>query len=209
MKKSIQIFPNVKFLGKYEAEDFIIVGVPPKGKQPGDLETRIGGIATLRSHTVIYAGNIIGSNFQTGHGVLIRESNEIGDNVSIGSHSVVEHHVKIGNRVRIHSNVFIPEFSVIEPDVWIGPCVVLTNAKYPNTSKTKNHLIGPLIKKGAIIGANATILPGIKVGEDALIGAGAVVVRDVAAGEIVAGNPAININEISKIKYYDNENNNE
>jgi len=76
------------------------------------METILGSQALLRSHTVIYAGNIIGDSFQTGNKVNIRELNRIGDNVSVGTLSVIEHHVEIGNNVRIHSQAFIPEFSV-------------------------------------------------------------------------------------------------
>ena len=80
---------------------------------------------------MIYAGNVIGRNFQTGNKVNIRESNRIGDNVSVGTLSVIEHHVEIGDSVRIHTQAFIPEYSVLEEGCWIGPNVVLTNAKYP------------------------------------------------------------------------------
>src|SRR5687768_1404264 len=99
----------------------------------------IGPNAASRSHAVIYAGNRIGANFQSGHAVLIRELNEIGDDVSIGSHAVIEHHVKLGNRVRVHSNAFIPEYSTIDDDVWIGPNVVITNARYPRSHAVKSN----------------------------------------------------------------------
>jgi len=102
----------------------------------------IGARAVIRSHTVIYDGNIIGDDFHTGHGALIREDNHIGNMVSIGSHSVIEHHVQIGDRVRIHANTFIPERSVLEPECWIGPCVTFTNARYPNAPNTKDKLEG-------------------------------------------------------------------
>jgi acetyltransferase-like isoleucine patch superfamily enzyme len=150
---------------------------------------------------VIYAGNRIGKGFQTGHGALVREENTIGDDVSIGSGSIVEHHVKIGNRVRLHSNVFVPEFSVLEDDCWLGPNVVLTNARYPRSPKVKEQLAGSRIKRGAKIGANVTILPGVTIGEDALIGAGSVVTKDVPAGAVVAGNPARLIKMISELPY--------
>jgi len=151
---------------------------------------------------VIYAGNVIGAGFQTGHGVLVRESNEIGDDVSIGSHTIVEHHVKIGNRVRIHSGGFIPEFSVLEDGCWIGPCVVFTNALYPQSPSAKSNLKGPRIMSGAKIGANATLLPGVTIGKNALVGAGAVVVKDVPEGKVVVGNPARIVKEVSEIKAY-------
>ena len=97
---------------------------------------------------MIYAGNRIGENFQTGNKVNIRESNEIGNNVSIGTLSVIEHHVRIGNGVRMHSQVFVPEFTVIEDDAWLGPNVVITNAKYPLSPGVKETLAGPIVKKG-------------------------------------------------------------
>jgi len=179
-----------------------MVGVPPRGKKPGEMDTRIGPHSIIRSHTVIYAGNLIGANFQTGHGVMVRELNTIGDNVSIGTHSIVEHHVRIGHRVRIHSNAFIPEYSILEDDTWIGPNVVLTNAMYPNSAHAKSNLKGPLLKVGAKIGANATILPGVTVGCNALVGAAAVVVKDVPDGKVVVGNPARIIKDLSELDAY-------
>lgn len=182
-------------------EHYCVLGVPGRGQTEGNPRTVIGPGAHIRTHTVIYAGNRIGRNFQTGNKVNIRESNEIGDNVSIGTLSVVEHHVVIGDNVRIHSQVFVPEFSVLEDGAWLGPNVVLTNAKYPLSPGVKDALKGPVIKKGAIIGANATILPGVVIHEKALVGAGSVVVADVPAGAVVAGNPARIIKMISDLPY--------
>jgi len=182
-------------------EDFCILGTLPRGATPGSLATTIGDQAVIRSHTVIYAGNVIGRNFQTGNKVNIRESNRIGDDVSIGTLSVIEHHVEIGNHVRIHTAVFVPEFSVLEDGCWLGPHVVLTNARYPLSPDAKTTLQGPVIKRGAKIGANCTILPGVVIGEDALVGAGSVVVRDVPAGAVVVGNPARVIRHVSELPY--------
>jgi acetyltransferase-like isoleucine patch superfamily enzyme len=196
-----RIFENVHLGDGSVVEEFCIIGTPPRGKQPGELVTTIGDGSVIRSHTVIYAGNTIGRNFQTGNKVNIREQNRIGDNVSIGTLSVVEHHVEIGNNVRVHTQAFIPEFSVLEDGCWIGPNVVFTNAKYPLSPGVKDQLAGPVIRKGAKIGANATILPGVIVGENALIGAGAVVTRDVPAGAVVAGNPARVMAVIADLPY--------
>jgi acetyltransferase-like isoleucine patch superfamily enzyme len=132
----------------------------------------------------------------------VRELNEIGSDVSIGSHSVIEHHVRLGDRVRVHSNAFIQEHSLLEDGAWIGPNVVFTNAVYPVSRGVKASLRGPHIHAGAKIGANATLLPGVTIGRDALVAAGAVVVRDVAEGEVVAGNPARHIKWISDIEAY-------
>ncbi|HXK39529.1 MAG TPA: transferase, partial [Candidatus Paceibacterota bacterium] len=109
-----KIYQNVQLGVDSLIEDFCIVGTPPRGAADGELTTRIGDGALIRSHTVVYAGNAIGRNFQTGNKVNIRELNRIGNNVSVGTLSVIEHHVEIGDGVRIHTQAFIPEYSVLE-----------------------------------------------------------------------------------------------
>jgi acetyltransferase-like isoleucine patch superfamily enzyme len=104
--------------------------------------------------------------------------------------------------VRIHSNVFIPEFSMIDAGAWVGPNVVLTNAKYPRGRGVKDNLKGPRLMSGAKIGANATLLPGITIGRDAIVGAGSVVVRDVPDGKVVVGNPARVIKDAIDLSAY-------
>ncbi len=201
MKHNFKIYSGVSLGVDSTIEDYCIIGAVPRGRKEGDLKTVIGLGAYVRSHTVIYAGNRIGRKFQTGNKVNIRELNKIGDNVSIGTLSVVEHHVLIGDNVRIHSQVFVPEYSVIEDDAWIGPNAVLTNAKYPVSPDVKKSLKGPTIKKGAKVGANTTILPGVVIGENSIVGAGSVVVKDISDGVVVVGNPARIIKTISELPY--------
>lgn len=196
------VHPNVHLGVGVNIGEYVLLGVPPRGYQSGELELHIGPNAVVRSHTVIYAGNMIGANFQTGHGVMVRELNEIGNNVSIGTHSVVEHHVRLADGVRIHSNAFIPEHSVLEEGAWVGPNVVFTNALYPLSPDAKANLKGPHLLAGAKIGANATLLPGVMIGRNALVGAGAVVVRDVPDGKVVVGNPARVIRDIVDLAAY-------
>lgn len=192
------IHPGVALGDNSTLGAFVVLGEGATSHAP-QTETIIGAGATIRSHTVIYAGNHIGARFSTGHGALVREANTIGDDVSIGSHSIVEHHVVIGNGVRIHSGAFVPEFSVLEDGVWLGPNVVLTNVPHPLCPKAKECARGPTLRKGAKIGANSTILPGVVIGEGALVGAGSLVIDDVPAGAVVAGNPAVRRKHINEL----------
>jgi len=196
-----KILKNVVLGKNVTVQDYVIVGIPPRDKKEGELKTIIGDNALIRSHTVIYAGNKIGKNFQTGHHVNIREENVIGDNVSIGTKTVIEFKTKIEENVRIHSQAFIPEYCELKKGCWIGPNVVLTNAKYPRSIKSKDFLEGVIVGKNAKIGANSTILPGVKIGDNALVGAGSVVIEDVPPGKVVVGNPARIIGDVKNLLY--------
>jgi len=197
-----KIYENVEIGKNAEIGDYVIIGKPPKGKKDGELKTVIGDNVVIRSHTVIYAGNKIGDNFQTGHHVTIRENNYIGNSVSVGSGTDVEYEIKIEDEVRIHSQAFIPEYSILRKGCWIGPNVVLTNARYPGSEGVKSRLNGPELKENVKVGANSTILPAITVEKNSLIGAGSVVTKDIAENIIVAGNPAKKINDIDTVEYY-------
>jgi acetyltransferase-like isoleucine patch superfamily enzyme len=203
MTDFVRIYPNVKLPDNALIDDFVILGKPPRGSESGELELVIGAGCTIRSHTVIYAGNTIGDGFQTGHTVNIRESNTIGNNVSIGTHSVVEHHVTIEDDVRLHTHVFVPEYSVLERGCWLGPAVIITNARYPRSQNVQDRLKGAYIGAGAKVGAGVVLLPGVHIGVNALIGAGAVVTKDVPANAVVVGNPARQINTVDNIEFYD------
>ena len=181
------VYPNVKLGKNVNIGAFCIIG--EGGSENSVVDTFIGYGANIRSHTVIYRGNRIGSGFQTGHHAVIREENEIGDNVSVGSLSCIEHHVKIADGVRIHSQAFIPEYCILEEEAWIGPNVVLTNAKYPRSKNVKEQLVGVTVHKQVKIGANVTVLPGKELGELSLIGSGSVVTKNTEPKSVMAGNP--------------------
>jgi acetyltransferase-like isoleucine patch superfamily enzyme len=101
---------------------------------------------------------------------------------------VIEGNCTIGNVVRVQSMAFIPTNTTIGNRVFIGPAAVLTNDRYPPLGRPA--LIGPHLLDGSTIGANATILPGIIVGEDAVVAAGATVTRDVPPGKLAIGSPS-------------------
>ena len=148
----------------------------------------IGKNALIRSNSIIYNDVEIGKNFKTGHGITIREKTTIGDNVLIGTNTVIEGHSSIGNDVSIQSNVYIPTNTTIEDYVFIGPCACFTNDKYP--IRVDFDLKGPIIKRGASIGANSTFLSNIEIGEGAMVAAGAIVTMDVPEYFLAIGAPA-------------------
>lgn len=104
----------------------------------------------------------------------------IGDNCNICSHCFIENDVKIGNNVTIKCNVQIWDGMVIEDNVFIGANATFCNDRYPKSHNKDWKLEPVIIKRGASIGANATILPGVTIGENAIIGAGAIVTKDVS-----------------------------
>jgi acetyltransferase-like isoleucine patch superfamily enzyme len=114
---------------------------------------------------------------------------KIGKNSKIDAFVYIEEGVVIGDNCKIRPFVFIPTGVTIEDNVFIGPNVSFTNDKYPKV-KGEWKLLQTRIRKGASIGANSVILPGVTIGEGALVGAGSVVTRDVPSKAVVAGNPA-------------------
>ena len=112
----------------------------------------------------------------------------VGIDCVIHSHVWIGNKVAIGSRVKIQAFAFIPDGVIIQDDVFIGPHVCFVNDKYPPSNG--NSWKVTVVKKGASIGANATILCGVVIGENAMIGAGSVVTKDVEPDTIVAGNPA-------------------
>ncbi len=111
----------------------------------------------------------------------------IGNNCNICSHCFIENDVVVGNNVTVKCGVQLWDGVRIEDDVFIGPNVTFCNDKYPKSRNKNWKKENVLVKKGASIGANATILPGVTIGENALIGAGSVITKDVAANQIVKG----------------------
>jgi acetyltransferase-like isoleucine patch superfamily enzyme len=114
----------------------------------------------------------------------------IGSNCNINSHTFIENDVVIGNNVTVKCGVYIWDGIVIENDVFIGPNVTFTNDKYPKSKKYPQEFQKTILKNKCSIGANATILGGVTIGEGAMIGAGSLVTKNVPDGELWFGNPA-------------------
>src|SRR3984885_2906634 len=167
----------------------VVIGYPVTRGDAGPLVLGTG--ARLRSGTVLYDGTTIGRRLQTGHGVVIREGCEIGDDVAIWSNTVVDYSCRIGHRVKVHCNCYVAQYTELDDDVFLAPGVTIANDLYPGDERSAALMAGPRIGAGAQIGVNVTILPYVRIGAGALIGAGSVVARDVPAGVVAFGNPAV------------------
>ena len=140
---------------------------------------------------------VIDSNCEIGEGTKIwhfshiMSNCSIGEQCSIGQNVVISPEVKIGNRVKIQNNVSVYTGVICEEDVFLGPSAVFTNVINPRSAVSRKNEYKPtLVKKGATIGANATIVCGITIGSYAFIGAGAVVTKNIPDYALVIGNPA-------------------
>ena len=140
--------------------------------------------------------NKIGENSNIWQFCVVFPRAEIGANCNICTQVLIENEVKIGNNVTIKSGVQVWDGITIEDDVFIGPNVTFTNDLFPRSKNPDWKLSETIVKKGASIGANATILAGVTIGENAMIGAGSVVTKDVPANTVWYGNPAKFIREI-------------
>ncbi len=120
----------------------------------------------------------------------ILASAKIGIDCNICDHIFIENDVRIGDRVTIKSGVQLWDGVVVEDDVFIGPNVTFTNDNFPRSKVYPDKFLTTIVRAGASIGANATILPGLSIGTGAMVGAGAVVVRSVPSNAIVVGNPS-------------------
>lgn len=141
--------------------------------------------------TIIDAGAIIGDDTHIWHFCHVMPKAIIGNRCNIGQNVFVDNNVRIGDGVKIQNNVSVYNGVTLEDDVFIGPSVVFTNVSNPRSFiERKNEFKPTLVKKGATIGANATIICGITIGEYAMIGAGTVVTKNVEAYSLVTGNPS-------------------
>ena len=145
----------------------------------------------VHSSSVIDDGAVIGEGTSIWHFCHVMPGAIIGKGCMLGQNTFVDNNVVIGNHVKIQNNVSIYDQVILEDDVFIGPSVVFTNVINPRSFiARKTEFKKTVIKKGATIGANATIICGVEVGEYALVGAGSVVSRHISAFALVMGNPA-------------------
>jgi acetyltransferase-like isoleucine patch superfamily enzyme len=153
----------------------------------------------IRTFTVIYAGVTMGDRCQTGHNAVIREGNVMGDDCSVGSLVGLEPHNQIGNRVRIHTDAGM-ERATLEDDVFIGPGGRLLDDPHAPCPRSPECVGGATVKRAAVIGAGALVMPGVTVGERAVVASGAVVTGDVPPEVLVVGVPARVIKRLDELE---------
>lgn len=141
----------------------------------------------------------IGKGTKIWHFSHIMEGSVIGNNCNIGQNVVISPYVELGNNVKIQNNVSVYTGVVCEDDVFLGPSMVFTNVSHPRSAIIRrDQYEKTVVKKGATIGANATIVCGHTIGQFAFIGAGAVVTKDIPDYALVVGNPAKQIGWVSE-----------
>ena len=154
---------------------------------------------TIHSTAIIDDGATIGKGSRVWHWTHICSGAKIGDNCSFGQNVFISNDVIIGNKCKVQNNVSIYDAITIEDDVFCGPSMVFTNVYNPRSAITrKNEYRQTIIKKGCTIGANATIICGVTLGEYSFIGAGAVINKDVQPYALMAGVPAKQIGWMDK-----------
>ncbi len=181
------------------------------GKQPNPAKTssvsyseplaplEVGEGCIIGAGAVLYAGSTVGNNTMVADLASIRENSRIGDFVLIGRGVCVENGVEIGNYTKVQSNAYITAYTVLEDHVFIAPCVTTTNDNFMGRTEERfKYMRGAHVKRGARVGGNAILLPGISIGEEAFVAAGSVVTRDIPPGKLVMGVPAKVVRDVSE-----------
>lgn len=165
------------------------------GKQAGGLVVEDG--ARVCTAAIVFAGAHLGPGVIVGDQAYVRERATIGSGTVIGRGSAVDNDVTIGARVRIQTMVYVTAFSVIEDDVFVGPCAMTTNDDTMMRHDKSYALRGATLRRACRIGGGVVLVPGVEVGEEAFVAAGAVVTNDVPPRALVMGVPGRRVRDVS------------
>jgi acetyltransferase-like isoleucine patch superfamily enzyme len=198
------IYDNVEIGDNCVIEPNAVIGHPLPAFYKGGYsnpKTVIGRNCIIRSGSTIYCGVGFSENVKTGTGAVVRENCQFGENTIIGTLVQVENNTKVGNNVVLETGTYITAFMEIEDDAFFGAHVVSTNdnkmLRLIDRRMGKTTVLkGPTVKRGARIGSNATLLPGVVIGRNSVIAAGAVVTKDVPDNVVAVGVPAKVIKEV-------------
>lgn len=176
--------------------DGAVLGKGPKlakrstaSREPLDALVLEAGVV-VGTHAIVFAGARVGGGSIVGDQAFVRERATIGSESVVGRASGVDNDVRIGDRVRIQSQAYVTAYSVIEDDVFFGPCAMTTNDDTMARHPKGMPLRGATLRRACRIGGGAVLVPGVEIGEEAFVAAGAVVTADVPARKVVMGVPA-------------------
>jgi UDP-2-acetamido-3-amino-2,3-dideoxy-glucuronate N-acetyltransferase len=159
----------------------------------------MSSLPKIHPTAVIDPGAVIGSGTRIWHFCHVMPEAVIGENCNLGQNVFIDNNTRIGNNVKIQNNVSVYNGVTLEDDVFIGPSVVFTNVINPRSFiERKSEFRPTIVKKGASVGANASIVCGVTIGEYAMIGAGAVVTKDIAPYALAVGNPATEVGQVNE-----------
>jgi acetyltransferase-like isoleucine patch superfamily enzyme len=153
------------------------------------IASLIDSTVYIHESAIVEDGASVGARTRVWHHAHVRRGASVGDDTNLGKNVYVDSGAKIGSRCKIQNNVSVYRGVTLEDGVFVGPSAVFTNDRFPRADKIDWNLVTTRVRSGASIGANATIVCGIVIDQYALIAAGSVVTRDVAAHELVGGNP--------------------
>lgn len=193
--------------------DNAVVGKQPRPSPTSTVSIReplpglvVGDGCSIGAGAVIYAGTTIGLNTMIADQAFVREKCEIGDYVIVGRGVTVENETTIGNYVKIQTGAYVTAYTTVEDHVFLAPGVYTTNDNFMGrTAERFKFRKGPIIRRGARVGANTTLLPGVEIGREAFVAAGAVVTRDVPPATLVMGVPARPIRLVPEREWTDNQ----
>ncbi len=198
---NVVIYPKTRIGNNVEIQDNAIIGKPQRRAATSSQKlleqtsfTKIGDDSTVGALCVLYEGTQIGTKCFIGDLASIREGCFIGDFSIIGRAATVEYNTRIGQYVKIQTACHITGNMIIEDHVFFGPEVTTMNDN--NMDRGQGIFTGPHVKRGALVGGNATLLPGVTLGEECLVGAGSVVTKDIPPRVLALGIPAKPIREV-------------
>jgi acetyltransferase-like isoleucine patch superfamily enzyme len=184
-------------------QDHVILGKQPSlaptsvnaGRSVEDLVIEPG--ARVCAAAIVFAGAHVGERSIIGDQAYVRERSVVGPGTVIGRGSAVDNDVTIGARVRIQTMVYITAFSVIEDDVFVGPCAMTTNDDTMMRHDKDYALRGATLRRACRIGGGVVLVPGVEVGEEAFVAAGSVVTNDVAPRSLIMGVPGRRVRDVA------------
>ncbi len=183
--------------------DHAVLGKRPRLARHSSARGEVGPLqlaerVSVGTAAVLFAGARVGTEAIVGDQAFVRERSVVGEGSVVGRGSVIDNDVVLGARVRVQTNVYLTAFTVVEDDVFVGPCASTTNDDTMARHPPEMQLRGALLRRACRIGGGALLTPGVEIGEEAFVAAGAVVTRDVPPRAVVMGVPARIVREVGE-----------